>query len=75
MQSYTNEILVRARIDDLQHEADQERLARGARTRTSRPWHARGGRIIAIVRRVGGRSARLLRVPDAKGRDRHGAAL
>jgi hypothetical protein len=75
MSSYVNEMLVRARIDDLQREADRERLARQAREGTSTQRRGRDGWIVTIVRRAGGLFARVLRAPDAQERDRHGAPL
>ena len=75
MSSYVNEMLVRARIDDLQREAHRERLAREARA--ARPTHRRrrDGWIVTTMRRAGALIVSVLRAPDAKRRDRHGAAL
>jgi hypothetical protein len=75
MSSYANEMLVRARIDDLQREAYRERLVSEARAGTSTRRRGRDGWLTTIVRRAGGLSARVLPAPDAEERDRHGVAL
>ncbi|HYO41831.1 MAG TPA: hypothetical protein VES19_01425 [Candidatus Limnocylindrales bacterium] len=75
MSSYVNEMLVKARIDDLLREADKERLAREAQAGKSTQRRRRDGWIMTIVRRAGGLSARIMRAHDAHERDRRGAAL
>jgi hypothetical protein len=75
MSSYMTEMLMRGRIDDLRREADGERLAREARVGTPTQRRGRDGLMITIVRRTGRLSAVILRTPDAREHDRHGAAL
>lgn len=75
MSSYGNEMLARGRIDEWLREADRERPAREARAGTRAQRRGRVGRIVTIARWASGLSARILRAPDARERDRHGAAL